>query len=243
MRVQNLDDTQIKERLMETSGINLFDSGKNIPSYNPSLAPQYYLNQKAELAFFENLDKDFNNKPVSLETFLTKTMKLDITSGVGKTVYERLANAPQEVLNRINVQKIVSGNDYSKWSLNEVAGVFDAFGVDILTQNEHEIEASNREAWRNANGIPQQEMTAEMLANMYDQAATMLENYYHNHGVFDFGTYFEGFKNIVSWVTPDSICGIDFRNTLQIAKDCRKAAEKFRNMHTQTPMTFSKEFK
>ena len=220
---QNITDpNQIKARILETfPDINLFDSGKTIPQ-SDLMTPAYQ-----------------RKNPVALETFLTETMKLDLKSDVGRTVYERLASLPQDELNKINAQNF---SDMSKANFNDIANHLETSGVNIRTQMENQIEQANRDHRAEMLGIPQQKFTSEMLANIYDRAADMMEEYYHNHGVLDAGTYLEGLKNITDWITPDNLFGIDMRSTLHVASDCRKAAQRFRQMHTDNPETFKREY-
>ncbi len=220
---QNITDSdKIKARILETfPEINLFDSGKLI-SMDSSNAQAYQ-----------------RKKPVSLETFLTETLKLDLKSDIGRQVYERLASLPQEELGKINGSNF---GDMSKSYLKDIANKFESSGVNIRTMTENQIELNSRAQREEKLGIPQQRFTSEMLANIYDSAADMLEEYHHNHGVLDVGTYLEGVRNIMDLITPDSILGIDMRSTLHVASDCRKAAQRFRQMHTDNPETFKKEY-
>lgn len=216
------DPNKIKARILETfPEINLFDSGKLIPM-NSFNTPAFQ-----------------RKNPVALETFLTETLKLDLKSDVGRQVYERLASLPQEELGRINGSNF---GDLSKSDFNDIANRFETSGVNIRTQMENQIELNRRNQQAERLGIPQQKFTSEMLANIYDRAADMMEEYYHNHGVFDAGTYLEGLKNITDWITPDNLFGIDMRSTLHVASDCRKAAQRFRQMHTDNPETFKREY-
>ncbi len=217
------DPNKIKARILETfPEINLFDSGKVIPMNSSFGTPAYQ-----------------RKNPVALETFLTETLKLDLKSDVGRQVYERLASLPQEELGRINGSNF---GDLSKSDFNDIANRFETSGVNIRTQFENQIELNRRNQQAERLGIPQQKFTSEMLANIYDRAADMMEEYYHNHGVFDAGTYLEGLKNITDWITPDNLFGIDMRSTLHVASDCRKAAQRFRQMHTDNPETFKREY-
>lgn len=217
------DPNKIKARILETfPEINLFDSGKLIPMNSSFGTPAFQ-----------------RKNPVALETFLTETLKLDLKSDVGRQVYERLASLPQEELGKINGSNF---EDLSKSDFNDIANRFESSGVNIRTQMENQIELNRRNQQAERLGIPQQKFTSEMLANIYDRAADMMEEYYHNHGVFDAGTYLEGLKNITDWITPDNLFGIDMRSTLHVASDCRKAAQRFRQMHTDNPETFKREY-
>lgn len=220
---QNITDpNKIKARILETfPEINLFDSGKTV-SQNDFTTPAYQ-----------------RKNPVALETFLTETLKLDLKSDVGQRVYNELAQKSQAELNLINAQNF---GDLSKANFNEIADKFESSGVNIRTQLENQIEQANRAHREERLGIPQQKFTSEMLANIYDRAADMMEEYYHNHGVLDAGTYLEGMKNLMDWITPDNLFGIDMRSTLHVASDCRKAAQRFRQMHTDNPETFKREY-
>jgi len=220
---QNITDpNKIKARILETfPEINLFDSGKTV-SQSDFTTPAYQ-----------------RKNPVALETFLTETLKLDLKSDVGQRVYNELAQKSQAELNLINAQNF---GDLSKANFNEIADKFESSGVNIRTQLENQIEQANRAHREERLGIPQQKFTSEMLANIYDRAADMMEEYYHNHGVLDAGTYLEGMKNLMDWITPDNLFGIDMRSTLHVASDCRKAAQRFRQMHTDNPETFKREY-
>ncbi|MEE3350232.1 MAG: hypothetical protein VZR09_09360 [Candidatus Gastranaerophilaceae bacterium] len=222
-KTQNItDQNKIKARILETfPEINLFDSGKTVPQ-NDFTTPAYQ-----------------RKNSVALETFLTETLKLDLKSDVGRQVYERLSSLPQEELGKINGSNF---GDLSKSNFNDIANRFESSGVNIRTQFENQIEQANRDHRAEMLGIPQQKFTSEMLANIYDRAADMMEEYYHNHGVLDAGTYLEGLKNITDWITSDNLFGIDMRSTLHVASDCRKAAQRFRQMHTDNPETFKREY-
>jgi DNA-directed RNA polymerase subunit F len=86
-RSQNITDSnKIKAKILEIyPEINLFDSGKIIQMSSTFGTPAFQ-----------------RKNPVALETFLTETLKLDLKSDVGITVYERLASLPQEELSKIN---------------------------------------------------------------------------------------------------------------------------------------------
>ena len=217
------DPNKIKAKILETfPEINLFDSGKVIPMNSSFGTPVFQ-----------------RKNPVALETFLTDTLKLDLKSETGKMVYERLSSLPQDELNKIDGHNFA---DMSKANFNEIANSFETSGVNIRTGIENQMEQNTRVQRAERLGIPQQKFTSEILANIYDNAADMLEQYYHNHGVFDAGTYLEGYKNLMDWITPDNLFGIDMRSTLHVASDCRKAAQRFRQMHTDNPETFKREY-
>lgn len=217
------DPNKIKAKILETfPDINLFDSGKLIPMNSSFGTPAFQ-----------------RKNPVALETFLTDTLKLDLKSETGKMVYKRLSSLPQNELNKINGRNFA---DMSKLNFHEIANSFETSGINIRTRIENQIEQNTRVQRTKRLGIPQQKFTSEMLANIYDRAADMMEQYYHNHGVFDAGTYLEGMKNLMDGVTPDNLFGIDMRSTLHVASDCRKAAQRFRQMHTDNPETFKREY-
>lgn len=214
------DPNKIKARILETfPDINLFDSGKLIPMNSSFGTPAFQ-----------------RKNPVALETFLTDTLKLDLKSETCKMVYERLSSLPQDELNNIDGHNFA---DMSKANFNEIANSFETIGINIRTGIENQMEQNARVQRAERLG---KKFTSEMLANIYDRAADMLEQYYHNHGVFDAGTYLEGMKNLMDLVTPDNIFGIDMRSTLHVASDYRKAAQRFRQMDTDNPETFKREY-
>ncbi len=121
------DNTKIKEKLMEQLGVNLFDSGKTIKMSDNSATP-YALRKK----------------DVSLETFLTKTCKLDIKKEPAKIIYERLASLPQEELNKI------IGNRFSDMSslnsYHDIAAGFESCGITLRTNAERQMDLNSKKA-------------------------------------------------------------------------------------------------
>ena len=193
---------------------------------------------------------------VSIEDFVKNVLHLDTSKEVGKKVLFRLAQLPQEALNKISYtdfeQKQIGGmfapktNDFSNASFDDIAnallvraGINVKYNQEIIADN---IKQKSVQSQKNKLGINEQKFSQEMLANIYDNAANMLEQYYNNHGIFDAGTYMEATKNILDKILPDNILGQDFRGTLHIASDCRKIAQRIRNLHSENPMQFKQEF-
>ena len=230
---------KIKQKQFEENFNNIIKN-KTIPAAN-NLSSNITLGKK---------DK------ISIEDFVKNVLHLDTSKEVGKKVLFRLAQLPQEALNKISYtdfeQKQIGGmfapktNDFSNASFDDIAnallvraGINVKYNQEIIADN---IKQKAVQSQKNKLGINEQKFSQEMLANIYDNAANMLEQYYNNHGVFDAGTYMEATKNILDKILPDNILGQDFRGTLHIASDCRKIAQRIRNLHSENPMQFKKEF-
>ena len=211
-----------KEVMKYFPDVNLFASGKKV-SMNSKTSP--WLNYGG------------NNAPVSVEVFVKEQLGLDITKGVGQEVVFRLSQIPQDALSKLN------GRDFSPFSksatFDEVASVFSYSGINIRTADEIESNKRSAAARDKRYGISEQKFASEMLANIYDYAADMLQEYYRSQTVVDAGLYLEGLKNICGWLTGGLI-----ENTPQTIKRLRSEASKFRNMPVNNASgAFQKEFK
>ena len=76
--------SDIKAKILEILGINLFDSDKTLPMVAD--------NNWGVMAYQRN------SKPISIETFVKDHLKLDIKSEPGKTVLDRLSQVEQTKL-------------------------------------------------------------------------------------------------------------------------------------------------
>lgn len=185
-RSQNITETnKIKAKILETyPDINLFDSGKSIPT-----------NSAATSAFQRK-------NPVALETFLTDTLNLDLKSETGAMVYERLASLPQEELNKINAQNF---GDLSKSNFVEIAHRLEANGVDIRTGKEHQVE--NNSPRMKAEQVKRElrNSAAQNIALAYDNAINNIKQYQGNQGWMNVGFYREKLGKLLSNVNPTQI--------------------------------------
>ncbi len=211
-----------KEVMKYFPDVNLFASGKKV-SMNSKTSP--WLNYYG------------NNAPVSVEVFVKEQLGLDITNGVGQEVVFRLSQIPQDALSKLN------GRDFGAFNKNttfeNVASAFSYSGINIRTADEIESNKRSAAARDKRYGISEQKFASEMLANIYDYAADMLQEYYRSQTVVDAGLYLEGLKNICGWLTGGLI-----ENTPQTINRLRSEAFKFRNMPVNNASgAFQKEFK
>lgn len=228
-RSQGITDlNRIKAEIYKTCpDINLFDSGKTI---NGKFNRYYGMNET-----------------IPIEIFLMNNLKLDLNSADGKKICERLKYIDQSELSKAIINGEASLN--GKANFDTVADYFEGLGIILRDNTEYSQITATRRAMENGRkrreqelGIPTQRFAQETLANMYDQAADMLDQYYYNHGVLDVGLYMEGFKNIEDWLLPDNILGADMRGTTHIRDDCRAAAERIRKINANSPEQFKEEF-
>lgn len=111
--------------------LNLFNSGKVIYPVAKNDINLVTGDVKPHLDA-RTMSKQSQNTPLSVESFITKILKLNLKTEPGKTVYQRLANLPQETLSTISAQNF---GDMSNCSFNQIT---DSFGfLQIQTPQEN----------------------------------------------------------------------------------------------------------
>ena len=192
-------------------------------------------------------------KTVTIKDFVTKTLGLDINSGTGKQVADRLAQLPQEYLNRISYVDFESQqiggrfapktNDYSKSNFNQIAdALMLKAGVNIRTQEE-----STDKYWREK---PQnekkeaQKFAANTLALIYRNASyimgQILDDKLNAMKHLSFGPYL---TEILSTGGDGLSFGIFGRSNLGLQYDYARMADKFEQLAKRPTDNFERDFK
>ena len=83
-----------------------------------------------------------------------------------------------------------------------------------------------------------QKFAAQMLANLYDNCADVLDEYNKNRGIADVGTYLEGARKIIDWASFGNI-----KSTSHIKDSLREKAKELKNINTNDSEAFKKRFK
>ncbi|MBD9222530.1 hypothetical protein EGQ24_01300, partial [bacterium] len=180
--------SDIKAKVLETLGINLFDSDKTVP--------MVAANNYGVMVYQRN------SKPISIETFVKDHLKLDIKSEPGKTVLDRLSQVDQAQLNKISAKDFKSFNNKT---LDGVASMLETVGVQIRTQAEINVKnntprvkaAKEKRAVRTA--------AAENIALAYDNAINVIKNYQGNQGWINIGFYREKLGQLLDKVNPTDV--------------------------------------
>ncbi|MCR5265851.1 MAG: hypothetical protein K6E29_04570, partial [Cyanobacteria bacterium RUI128] len=155
--ITNPDD--IKAEILKTHpDINLFDSGKTITAY---------AQQNSQSA-------GIGPNPISLETFITTRLGLDISSGNGKILYERLCSLPQSELNKIPYAQF-SGSGFADLSFDDMLTAFSHY-VQIRTNTENNIIQSHRQE----DPINQRHQVIGMMSRIVQQCIRELQSHLDN---------------------------------------------------------------
>ena len=155
---------QIKAEILKIfPEINLFDSGLSISAKR----------QGADVPAFQR-----TAEVMSLEQFIKDVLKLDIKQGLGEELYKRLSAQGQEALNKI------SADDFRNITpaFGNIADKLASLGVNIRNIHEkrvNELSAAERKDKLNT----EKRFAAQLLSNIYRQAAQMLHNHLHNKGI------------------------------------------------------------
>lgn len=185
-KITNLSD--IKAKVLETLGINLFDSNKTVPMVAD--------NNYGVMAYQRN------SKPISIETFVKDHLKLDIKSGLGKTVVERLSQVDQAQLNKISAKDFKGFNNKT---LDSVASMLETVGVQIRTQAEINVKNNSPRAKAEKEKRAVRIAAAENIALAYDNAINVIKNYQGNQGWMNVGFYREKLGQLLDKVNPTDV--------------------------------------
>lgn len=180
--------SDIKAKVLETLGINLFDNNKTVPMVAD--------NNYGVMAYQRN------SKPISIETFVKDHLKLDIKSELGKTVLERLSQVDQAQLNKISAKDFKGFNNKT---LDSVASMLETVGVQIRTQAEINVKNNTPRAKAEKGKRAVRIAAAENIALAYDNAINIIKNYQGNQGWINVGFYREKLGQLLDKVNPTDV--------------------------------------
>ena len=180
--------SDIKAKVLETLGINLFDSNKTVPMVAD--------NNYGVMAYQRN------SKPISKESFVKDHLKLDIKSELGKTVLERLSQVDQTQLNKISAKDFKGFNNKT---LDSVASMLETVGVQIRTQAEINVKNNTPRAKAEKGKRAVRIAAAENIALAYDNAINVIKNYQGNQGWMNVGFYREKLGQLLDKVNPTDV--------------------------------------
>lgn len=180
--------SDIKAKVLETLGINLFDSNKTVPMVAD--------NNYGVMAYQRN------SKPISIETFVKDHLKLDIKSELGKTVLDRLSQVDQAQLNKISAKDFKGFNNKT---LDGVASMLETVGVQIRTQAEINVKNNTPRAKAEKEKRAVRIAAAENIALAYDNAINVIKNYQGNQGWMNVGFYREKLGQLLDKVNPTDV--------------------------------------
>lgn len=180
--------SDIKAKVLETLGINLFDSNKTVPMVAD--------NNYGVMAYQRN------SKPISIESFVKDHLKLDIKSGLGKTVLDRLSQVDQAQLNKISAKDFKGFNNKT---LDGVASMLETVGVQIRTQAEINIKNNSPRAKAEKEKRAVRIAAAENIALAYDNAINVIKNYQGNQGWMNVAFYREKLGQLLDKVNPTDV--------------------------------------
>ena len=83
-----------------------------------------------------------------------------------------------------------------------------------------------------------QNFALQMLANIYDNCAEILDEYNKNRGIADAGTYIEGARRVIDWATFGKI-----KSTAHIKNDLKNKSRELKNINVADEKTFKETFK
>ena len=180
--------SDIKAKVLETLGINLFDSNKTVPMVAD--------NNYGVMAYQRN------SKPISIETFVKDHLKLDIKSDLGKTVLDRLSQVDQAQLNKISAKDFKGFNNKT---LDGVASMLETAGIQIRTQAEINIKNNSPRAKAEKEKRAVRIAAAENIALAYDNAINVIKNYQGNQGWMNVAFYREKLGQLLDKVNPTDV--------------------------------------
>lgn len=180
--------SDIKAKVLETLGINLFDSNKTVPMVAD--------NNYGVMAYQRN------SKPISIETFVKDHLKLDIKSSLGKTVLDRLSQVDQAQLNKISAKDFKGFNNKT---LDSVASMLETVGVQIRTQAEINVKNNSPRAKAEKEKRAVRIAAAENIALAYDNAINVIKNYQGNQGWMNVAFYREKLGQLLDKVNPTDV--------------------------------------
>lgn len=183
-----INPSDIKAKVLETLGINLFDSDKTVPMVAE--------NNFGVMAYQRN------SKPISIETFVKDHLKLNIKSEPGKTVLNRLSQVEQTKLNKISAKDFKGFNNKT---LDSVASMLETVGVQIRTQAEINVKNNTPRAKAEKEKRAVRTAAAENIALAYDNAINVIKNYQGNQGWMNVAFYREKLGQLLDKVNPTDV--------------------------------------
>lgn len=183
-----INPSDIKAKVLETLGINLFDSDKTVPMVAE--------NNFGVMAYQRN------SKPISIETFVKDHLKLNIKSEPGKTVLDRLSQVDQAQLNKISAKDFKGFNNKT---LDGVASMLETVGVQIRTQAEINVKNNTPRAKAEKEKRAVRTAAAENIALAYDNAINVIKNYQGNQGWMNVAFYREKLGQLLDKVNPTDV--------------------------------------
>ena len=183
-----INPSDIKAKVLETLGINLFDSDKTVPMVAE--------NNFGVMAYQRN------SKPISIETFVKDHLKLDIKSEPGKTVLDRLSQVEQTKLNKISAKDFKGFNNKT---LDGIASMLETVGIQIRTQAEINVKNNTPRAKAEKEKRAVRTAAAENIALAYDNAINVIKNYQGNQGWMNVAFYREKLGQLLDKVNPTDV--------------------------------------
>ena len=245
LKSQNITDPkQIKTEIMQMMGINLFDSEKVIHMQGsgsgnsisqPTFGTQYV-----------------SQDVVSLETYITDYLGLDMNSEVGKQVYLRLNSYSQEELNKLSANDFTMKGNYAAYpnqgkptkalsgqSFDEVADVLSSKGINIRTQGEMQAILSSPQYKKQQEEITFRENAAQNVGLVYDQAISEIKAYKDSQGWINVGYWREKLGNLIKNDYVDT----SFEATIErLEREKQFAISRLRSC-SNSETAFNREFK
>ena len=254
--MQGKSAKEIKDAILNYyPDINLFDSGLTVPINNAQKLrsmPAYQTQGKSNI--------------VSLETFITDYLKLDLRSEKGQIVYKRLLEAVQSspianlgnmsfgvqaestttdeeryiqaVQTNLNQLSASDFQDCSKMDVHQILELLFNAGIP-RTQQENEIRQSQLERNPLYQQKKREEFAADVLYNMMKQASDILHQYCSQIGYLSGDAVWQGLKIIANYAT--------FGNVETIWKEMDKLDEMVAKVeqlrHAPNHVEFEKLFK
>lgn len=226
---QNITDAdKIKAEILKFyPEINLFDSGKSLPMYSMNDRTPHWQRQD-------------NGSVVSIETFIKDILKLDIKSGEGKAIYERMIQLPAEQLEKISAAGLRIF--LVKRIFKTVADIFSPVGVNIRTRDEVQAIANSPREVQRRQAREKRQMVAQNLSIAVDSAIQQLKAYQDNQGWLNVGFYREQLGKLLDNVNPTNVaCCMD--TVIKQLEEEKKFIQTKLSLASDNPAEFAAVFK
>ena len=158
------------------------------------------MDAKVNLLGNKTISGTFGSQEMPIEIFIQKNLKLDISNGVGKQVYERLSQLPQNELNKL------SAKSFSNMQNASFDNVADALGiVNIRTQDEIRMRDNSPRFKKEQEARVLRKCASENFSIAYDNAINTIKQYQDNQGLLNVGFYREKLGQLLSKVNPTDV--------------------------------------